>query len=95
MRIIQVTIGTKPTPITTNTALYASVLAIQNNAAAVCRVGDDTVSATTGIALAPGSTTTQNPLILTPCKPQGIHLSEVFVFGTPTQLIDIIYEQAT
>jgi hypothetical protein len=95
MRLIQVTLRAGATPITLNSTLSASSVAIQNNAAAVCRVGDNTVSATTGIALAPGATTTQPSLVITPCKPQGIHLSDIFLFGTAGQLIDILYEPAT
>lgn len=94
MRLIQVTLLAGATAITTNTNLYASVLAVQNNAAAVCRVGDNTVSATKGIALAAGSTTTQNALVIAPATPRGIHLSEWFLFGTAAQVIDVLYESA-
>lgn len=94
MRLIQVTLTASATAVTTNNNLYASVVAIQNNAAAVCRVGDNTVSATKGIALAAGSTTTQSALVLAPATPRGIHLSDLFLFGTTSQLIDVMYETA-
>lgn len=93
MRLIQVTLGAGATAITTNTAIYASFMIIQNNAAAVVRVGDNTVSATKGIALsggAPGGSATAQLTIA-----RGAHLSEWYLFGTATQVIDILYEQAT
>ena len=92
MRTIQVTLGAGATPITTNPNLYASVLIVQNNAAAVVRLGDSSVSATKGIAMAngsPGGSTT-----LTFAFPRGAHLSEYFLFGTAAQVIDVLYESA-
>ena len=91
MRLIQVTLGAGATPITTNNNIYCSMLAINNNAAAVVRVGDNTVSATKGISLAAagvGSTS------LTFAFPRGTHLSDWFLFGTAAQVIDILYESA-
>jgi hypothetical protein len=91
MRLLQVTLGAAATPITTDKNLYASFLIIQNNAAAAVRVGDNTVSASKGILLsggtAPGgSATNQFPF------PRGTHLSDWYLFGTSTQIIDILYE---
>jgi hypothetical protein len=90
MRIIQVTLGAGATPITTNNNIYCSMLAIDNNAAAVVRVGDNTVSATKGISLA----ATGGIATLTFAFPRGTHLSDWFLFGTAAQVIDILYESA-
>jgi hypothetical protein len=91
MRLIQVTLAATATPITTNTALYASSLTIQNNTAHATRVGDNTVTASKGISLvvsgAIGST-----LQIQPSTPRGIHLSEVYIFGTAADVIDVLYE---
>lgn len=91
MRIIQVTLGAAATAITTNTNIYCSALTIQNNAAAVVRVGDSTVSATKGISLAAAGVGSTN---LTFAFPRGAHLSDWFLFGTAAQVIDVLYESA-
>ena len=90
VRLIQVTLGSGATQITT-LQINASVLAIQNNAAHVCRAGDNTVSATKGIALAAGSTTTQPPFIIARSDNR-ILLKEYYLFGTQNDVIDVLYE---
>lgn len=92
MRLIQVTLTAAATPITTNTGLYASTLTIQANTAANVRVGDNTVSTSKGILLslgAPGGSAT-----FTMAFPRGTHLSDWYLFGTTTQLVDVLYESA-
>lgn len=91
MRLIQVTLGTAATRITTG-KIYTPSLFIQNNAAAVVRLGDNTVSATRGIALSPsvagapgGSFTNYRP-------DNRIFLDSYFLFGTAGQVIDVLYE---
>lgn len=90
MRLIQVTLGAAATRITT-AQIYTPLLAIQNNAAAVVRIGDNTVSATKGIAVAAGSTTTQNPFVVTRSDNR-ISLRDYYLFGTAGQLVDVLYE---
>lgn len=92
MRLIQVTLGAGATQISSNSGIYCSILIIQNNAAAVVRIGDNTVSATKGIALAsgsPGGSSTVQPIIV-----RGTHLQDWWLFGTAAQVIDILYESA-
>ena len=60
MHLLQITLGSGATPIIPKAVVPAnsaswSMLIIQNNAGHVVRVGDSTVSATKGIALASGS----------------------------------------
>lgn len=91
MRLIQVTLTASATPITTDTNIYASMLIVQDNAAAGVRLGDNTVSATRGIALSLGGGSST----ITLAFPRGAHLSEWYLFGTTSQVIDVLYEQAT
>jgi hypothetical protein len=96
MRIIQVTLTAVATPIIVQNATQNSTqlreafqtLVIQNNSAAVCRVGDQTVSATKGIALAP---TPSLPLVITCPLEYSSDLSEWYLFGTPGNVIDVMY----
>lgn len=92
MRLIQLTLGAGATQLTTNANLYASLLIVQDNAAANVRVGDNTVSATKGILLAlgaPGGSATLQIM-----APHGTHLIDYFLFGTAGNVIDILYETA-
>jgi hypothetical protein len=96
MKIIQVTLLATATPIVAQNATQNStqlreafqILIIQNNAAAVCRVGDQAVSATKGIALAP---TPSLPLVITCPLEYSSDLSEYYLFGTPGNIIDVMY----
>lgn len=96
MRIIQVTLLAGATPIVAQNATQNSTqlcesfqtLIIQNNAAAICRVGDRTVSATKGIALAP---TPSLPFVITCPLQYSSDLSEYYLFGTPGNVIDVMY----
>lgn len=90
MRLIQVTLGSGATPITTNTNIYCSLLICQDNAAANVRIGDNTVSATKGILLALGTPGGSATLQIN--TPRGTHLADYFLFGTAGNLIDILYE---
>lgn len=91
MRIIQVTLGSGATQIT-KSAIYTPSLFIQNNAAAVVRIGDNTVSATRGIALAPIGTGSAGGAYTVYRADNRIHLSDYYLFGTAGQLIDVLYE---
>jgi len=93
MRILQVTLGAAATPITTDADLYASIIAFQSSAAAVIRIGDNTVSATKGIVLAAG--TPGGSATFQMAFPRGTHLIDWYAFGTAGQVIDILYEQST
>jgi hypothetical protein len=95
MRLIQVTLTAGATPIVVKgvqpaNSLPFQWLAIQNNAAHAVRVGDSTVSATKGIAIAAGSTTTQLPLIVNPALEYTSDLYEWFLFGTAADIIDVM-----
>lgn len=91
MRLIQVTLTSTATPITTS-KLYSPVLNIQNNTATVVRVGDNTVSATRGIALAAGTSPAPGGAITISRSDNRIPLFNYFLFGTSGQVIDIMYE---
>lgn len=100
MRSIQVTLGSAATPIVSGETVGGvpsqariafQLLIIQNNAAHVCRVGDATVSATKGIALASGSVTPTPPLLIAPSLEYSSDLSEYYLFGTAGDVIDVLY----
>lgn len=95
MRLIQVTLGSAATPIIIKgvqpaNSLPFQVLVIQNNSAHSVRVGDSTVSATKGIVLASGSTTTTAPLIVAPGLEYTSDVYEWFLFGTAADVIDVM-----
>lgn len=64
--------------------------AFQNNAAAVMRIGDANVTAAKGISLAISGGTFTAPL--NTYAPSGTDLSQWYVIGTATQLLDIVYD---
>lgn len=99
MRLLQVTLLATATPITNaipvaGTAYGASQfgsfqqITIQNNAAAVVRVGDSTVSATRGMALSAGSPGSSGTF--TTSIDFATSLDEWYLFGTAGQVIDIM-----
>lgn len=63
-------------------------LIIQNNSAAVIRVGDSTVTATTGISVPDAGGILQINLGLDYC---GTDLSEWWIFGTAADVIDVLW----
>lgn len=94
MTIFQVTIppGGKaqisaflPSNVPVNT--FAQTLIIQNNASHVLRVGDTTVSATKGIAVA----ATTGIETFGSFMNYNIMLSDVWIFGTAGDVVDILY----
>lgn len=94
MYLIQVTLLATATPIAPPDIVVAHnrnfhAIVIQNNSAAVVRVGDSAVSATKGIVLAAGGTTTQPPLVLTPV-PEAESLTDWYLFGSVGDLIDVL-----
>lgn len=99
MKILQVTLLATATPIVAQNATQNStqlremfqILIVQNNSAHSVRLGDASVSATKGLVLASGSTTTTPPLIIAPHLEYSSDLSEYFLFGTAGDLIDVMY----
>lgn len=87
--LLQVTLGAGATQISSANTLIRQIT-FQNNAAAVMRLGDSTVSATKGVSLvsggAAGSTYNSGPSIIQPT-----YLSDWYVFGTATQVLDVLY----
>jgi hypothetical protein len=61
-------------------------MVLQNNAAAVMRVGDKTVSTTKGISLA----ATGTPVVIPLGQDYSSRLSEFWVVGTATQVLDVM-----
>lgn len=92
MRILQITLGAAATRVTTNANLYASIIIFQNSAGHAVRIGDNTVTATTGIALATGSPGGSATFQI--FAPHGTHLQDYYLFGTAGDVIDILYENA-
>ena len=70
--------------------VYCSLLQIQNNGAANIRVGDNTVSATRGIIIGPGTPGGSDSI--TPYIVRGTMLAQWWVFGTASDVVDILYE---
>lgn len=94
MRILQVTLLAGATQVVLNqdfpnggAQIYCSYLVIQNNAADAIRIGDNTVTATRGIALTPGGS---NTATISPVR--GTRLSDWWIFGTIGEVIDVLYE---
>lgn len=65
-------------------------IAFQNNAAAAMRVGDSNVSSTRGYSLAATGGTWNVPVPLN--STMGADLTQWYVFGTSTQVLDIVYD---
>jgi hypothetical protein len=87
-RLIQVTLGAGATQIATAVTPF-NQMTIQDNALAVCRAGDSTVSATKGIQLAAAGAT-GSTLTIGPFSGMQGDASQYFLFGTATQLIDVL-----
>lgn len=85
---IQVTLGAAATQISTQPISCKQII-FQNNAAAVMRLGDSSVSATKGNQLASGSP--GGSLVIGPMPPQLSNLNEWYAFGTATQVLDVTY----
>jgi hypothetical protein len=96
LKTLQVTLGAGATQVFTPGVLAPSIFArqvqIQNNAAANVRVGDANVSATRGALLLAASNGSVNYGENT--TGGEIDLSTIWLFGTATQVIDVIYIQA-
>ena len=94
MRVIEVTLGSGATQITPDqnatgaSQIYVTTLVIAP-AGATATLGDDTVTATKGI---PISTTV--PLVLTFDTPRGSLLSQYWLYGTPGDKVEVLYETA-
>lgn len=92
MRLIRVTLGAAATRITA-AQIYTPFLEIQNNANDICRVGDNTVTATRGILLSPtGAAPSTVPSFIVQRSDNRILLNQYYLFGTAGDQIDIIYE---
>jgi len=82
---LQVTLTGSAQQITANN-VNAFALTFQNNAAAVMRVGDSTVTASKGYSLAATGGTLTVPLL------QPTQLNKWYVIGTAAQLLDVTYD---
>ncbi len=97
MQIFQVTLlDGVPTPLWPGTVQpspmaspYFQQLLIQNNSAAVIRIGDSTVSATRGISIASGGGLFDFGSFVD----YATELNEWFVFGTSGDVVDIMFQQ--
>lgn len=94
MRVIKVTIAAGATQITTNTNLYASIIALQNQGAASMTIGDNTVATTGGVLLATG-TPVGGSATFQMTFARGTKLSDWWVSGTAGQVLIVLYESAT
>ena len=92
MRIGQITLTSSATPLIAagSPNVYASALQVQNNSIHNARVGDNTVTASRGVAI--GSV--GGGFYTAPCPPKGTLLNQWFVFGTAGDVIDFLYESA-
>lgn len=90
MKLLQVTIGASATRVS-STSIFCRQVIFQNNAGNACRVGDSTVSATKGVALAAAGATPGGSLNLGPGPGLEIDLKEFYIAGTQTDKIDVLY----
>ena len=86
----QVTLGAGATQVSTTPIPFRQAM-IQNNATHAVRVGDSAVSATRGANLLPNSVGSVNLGTFTAAVADD--LSQYWLFGTATDVIDIIYIQ--
>lgn len=91
VKTLQITQTGSAVAVSANAGTYARWVVFQNNAAAAARIGDGSVTATRGYALAAANASP--PLILQP-MPNGAHydLNQWSTIGTNTQLLDVIYD---
>lgn len=94
MRCIKVTIGAAATQITTNAGIYASIICLQNNGSANMTIGDNTVTSTNGILLAPGTSPPGGSATFQMTFPRGTHLVDWWVVGTQGQILNVLYESS-
>jgi hypothetical protein len=87
-RLIQVTLGAAATQISATAAPF-NQMNVRNNAAAVARLGDSTVSATKGIALA-AANAANSEAVIGPFNGMQGDASQYWLFGTAAQLIDVL-----
>ena len=87
-RLIQVTLGAGATQISATAAPFNQMI-VQDNAVAAARLGDSTVTATTGIALA--SSGAANSIVsIGPFSGQQGDASQFYLFGTAAQVINVL-----
>ncbi len=91
MRLIQVTLGAAATQVTI-AKIYSPYVVIQDNAAAACRVGDNTVTASKGVLLAPSVASAPGGSITITRADNRVPLFQYFIFGTAGNIIDVLYE---
>lgn len=92
MRILRVTLGAAATRITA-AQIYTPYLEVQNNANNLCRIGDNTVTASRGILLSPtGATSSTVPPFVVQRGDNRICLNQYYLFGTAGDQIDVLYE---
>lgn len=87
-RLIQVTLGSGATQISTTTAPFNHMI-VRNAAGHICRVGDSTVSATKGIQLA-ASNAVNSDVYIGPFDGAQGDASQFWLFGTAADTIDVL-----
>jgi len=88
VRLLPTTLLATATRISTESTFCKQIL-FQNNSAHIVRVGDSTVSATVGIALAPG--TPGGSFNSGPPDIYHTYLSDWYLFGTVGDVIQVLY----
>lgn len=76
------------TPAATRMPCYEVI--VQKNTANAIRVGDSTVTTSTGVAVA-ASNAAPGPLYLGPYTALSLDLANIFVIGTPSDVVDFVY----
>ena len=90
LNTIQVTLGAAKTQVSA-TSIPVRQVSIQNNAAAVVRVGDANVSSTRGYSLNPSTVGYGGSITFGELGSYNIDLKDLWLLGTNTQVIDVIY----
>ena len=89
VKTLQVTLTGSAQPISAS-IIKCKWATFQNNAAAVMRVGDANVTASRGYSLAISGGTFNVPVAT--ASTFGTDLSQWYVIGTSTQLLDVVYD---
>lgn len=96
MKLLRVTIGASATQVSTTSIPVCQAIVQNNNITNTVRVGDSSVTATTGINLGPAASAglPGGSVSLGPFPAFNADLMNLYVAGTNGNVVDIFYVQA-